>query len=983
MSSNRRLGASFRDPSGFLFRRGPVLYRQVNQRYREDYDRLMQSGLYEQLTAKGRMVAHEEVDVEPAAPELAYKVIEPQPLAFISYPYEWSFSQLKDAALLTLRLQKLALEHDLSLKDASAYNIQFHNGRPILIDTLSFERYKEGEPWVAYRQFCQHFLAPLALMAYKDVRLSQMLRVYMDGIPLDLTGALLPTRSRLNFGLATHVHLHASSQKRYAGEGIAQGSQGGRQMGRTALLGLVDSLEATVRGLNWKPAGTEWGDYYQDTNYSAAAFEEKKGIVAEFVQRIRPASVWDLGANTGVFSLVAAEQGARVISFDIDPAAVEKNYLDGKQRKEKRILPLVLDLTNPSPGIGWANQERDPLLARGPADAVLALALVHHLAISNNVPLPLLADFFSWAGQWLVVEFIPKSDLQVQRLLTSREDIFSNYTREDFEQAFSEKFCLRDVREIEGSQRVLYLMEKLKFWMKWTRFPFLHPLLFFAYPTLALLANNIKEVSVGVAVRPLAVSLLACALIFSLLRLLIKDWHKAALATTLIGLLFFSYGQVYQFLHGQPNIGLFLGRHRYLLLLYGALLAAGLWLIFSRRGIPALTPFVNVAALAAVLLPLLQVGNFTVSSALTAHKAQAAAAENISVSAEAELPDVYYIILDTYTRADVLQSDYGFDNQPFLDELRQIGFYVADCSMSNYASTELSLSTSLNMNYLEKLAPEFQHMETLASDAHTSMPELMRYSRVRRDLEKIGYQTVAFDTGFAWSSISDADTYLAPGGTNAPPGGLRLFELMLLKNTAASLVLDYQQSRNGTNAVGNYPYYNEHIQRELFKLEQLPNIPALQSPKFVFAHILIPHTPYVFAADGSIRTDVGFYQNAGAAVNPEYEREGYVGQVEYINQRILEILRQILKRSSKPPVIVLQGDHGLSMLPILNAYYLPDAGEQAPMYPSISPVNSFRLVFNTYFGTSFPLLEDKHFFSFAEDRFNLTPVVETNPSCRP
>ncbi len=460
MSDGNRLGASFRDPSGFLFRRGPVLYRQVNLRYREDYDRLMQSGLYEQLTAKGRMVSHEEVDVAPEAPELAYRVIQPQPVAFISYPYEWSFSQLKDAALLTLRLQKLALEHDLSLKDASAYNIQFHNGRPILIDTLSFEQYKEGQPWVAYRQFCQHFLAPLALMAYKDVRLSQMMRVYIDGVPLDLASALLPASSRLNFGLATHIHMHASSQKRYAGEGIAPASQGGRQMGRTALLGLIDSLEGTVRKLSWKPAGTEWGDYYQDTNYSEAAFEEKKRIVGEFIARIQPEQMWDLGANTGVFSQVAAAQGANVISFDIDPAAVEKNYLDGKQRKEKHILPLVLDLTNPSPAIGWANEERDSLLDRGPADAILALALVHHLAISNNLPFPLLADYFSKAGRWLVVEFIPKADSQVQRLLASREDIFDQYTREAFEQAFSEKFCLRDKREIQGSQRVLYLMEK-------------------------------------------------------------------------------------------------------------------------------------------------------------------------------------------------------------------------------------------------------------------------------------------------------------------------------------------------------------------------------------------------------------------------------------------------------------------------------------------------------------------------------------------
>lgn len=459
MIDEPRLGASFRDPSGFLFRRDGKLYRQVNRRYSPDYDRLMQSGLYAKLVSKGRLIRHAEVDISAEAPELAYRILRPEPVDFISYPYEWSFSQLKDAALLTLRLQKLALEHDLSLKDASAYNIQFHKGRPILIDTLSFEIYKEGQPWVAYRQFCQHFLAPLALMAYREVRLGQLLRVFIDGIPLDLASELLPARTRLALGLSAHIHLHASSQKRYAGEGIAAAGAG-RQMSRMALLGLVDSLESTVRKLGWQPAGTEWGEYYQDTNYSAAAFEEKKRIVGEFIARTGAEQVWDLGANTGVFSQVAAGCGASVISFDVDPAAVEKNYLDCKQRKEKSVLPLVMDLTNPSPGIGWQNQERDALLERGPVGAVLALALVHHLAISNNLPFERLVNFFAQAGRWLVVEFIPKSDSQVQRLLASREDIFDEYCREGFENAFRRAFHLREVREIAGSQRVLYLMEK-------------------------------------------------------------------------------------------------------------------------------------------------------------------------------------------------------------------------------------------------------------------------------------------------------------------------------------------------------------------------------------------------------------------------------------------------------------------------------------------------------------------------------------------
>jgi hypothetical protein len=215
-----QLSASFRDPSGFLFSRGGALYRQVNRKYQQEYARLMESGLYEKLVKAGLLIPHTEVNQAPAEAENAYKVIQPERVAFISYPYEWSFGQLKDAALATLSVQKRALKRGMSLKDASAYNIQFVHGKATLIDTLSFETYKEGQPWVAYRQFCQHFLAPLALMALRDVRLSQLLRVYIDGVPLDLASELLPWNTRLNFGLLTHIHLHAGAQKKYAGEEI-------------------------------------------------------------------------------------------------------------------------------------------------------------------------------------------------------------------------------------------------------------------------------------------------------------------------------------------------------------------------------------------------------------------------------------------------------------------------------------------------------------------------------------------------------------------------------------------------------------------------------------------------------------------------------------------------------------------------------------------------------------------------------------------
>ncbi len=396
---------------------------------------------------------------EPADRKLAFRTLRPERVAFISYPYEWSFGELKDAALATLSIQKRALKLGMSLKDASAYNIQFHNGRPTLIDTLSFETYKEGEPWVAYRQFCQHFLAPLALMAYRDVRLSQLLRVHIDGVPLDLASSLLPMRTRWNLGLASHIHLHASAQKHYADVSVSE-ERRGRKMSKEALLGLIESLQATVRKLVWKPTGTEWANYYAATNYTDTAFEHKKVLVREWVSKIEAKTVWDLGANAGIFSRIAADAGAYVISSDIDPAAVEMNYLLVKEKEEENILPLVLDLTNPSPAIGWSNLERESFLQRGPTDVTLALALVHHLAISNNVPFSRVAEFFAGCGNWLIIEFVPKSDSQVKKLLRSRADIFSEYTQAEFEKAFGQWYTVQESSAVRDSERWLYLMRR-------------------------------------------------------------------------------------------------------------------------------------------------------------------------------------------------------------------------------------------------------------------------------------------------------------------------------------------------------------------------------------------------------------------------------------------------------------------------------------------------------------------------------------------
>jgi len=453
------LPSSFRDPSGFLFKRDGVLYRQINKIYQKDYDHLIESGLYKILVDQQLLIPHIEVKNFRGADSKAYKIIKPEKIDFISYPYEWTFSGLKDAALTTLKIQEIAFEKGMILKDSSAYNIQFRFGKPILIDSLSFKKYTKGEPWPAYKQFCQHFLAPLALMEHTDARLNQLLRVYIDGIPLDLACSLLPGKCRFSLSLLTHIFMHSKSQKHYSDRKIKKSKL---SISENSFKGLIDNLRSTIEKLNWRESKTEWGDYYNITNYSTQAFNKKKKIIEKILDREKPKNVWDMGANDGEFSRLVCNKNIPTIAFDIDFVAVEKNYLRCKEENERMMLPLLCDLTNLSPAIGWANEERLSLMERAPADMAFALALIHHLAISNNLPFAKIAKFFSQICSDLIIEFVPKGDSQVKKLLTTREDIFVSYNQQEFEKEFSSFFLIKESHKIKGSKRILYYMKSHK-----------------------------------------------------------------------------------------------------------------------------------------------------------------------------------------------------------------------------------------------------------------------------------------------------------------------------------------------------------------------------------------------------------------------------------------------------------------------------------------------------------------------------------------
>lgn len=505
----------------------------------------------------------------------------------------------------------------------------------------------------------------------------------------------------------------------------------------------------------------------------------------------------------------------------------------------------------------------------------------------------------------------------------------------------------------------------------------LHPFLIATYAVLALLSHNIEEIKPSVGTRALVISLGASLLLLLILRLFVHNWQRAAILATITLTLFFTYGHVYDFLEQSNLLGINLGRHRFLAPLWLLIWIGSIWwVVRQKRDFSRWTQALNTIAIVSLLFPLVQLGLFNARllAASSSHKAQASTSTPLSLPKDQNAPDIYYIILDAYSRDDTLHDIYHLDNTPFLNQLEQSGFYVARCSQSNYSQTQLSLSSSLNFNYLETLSSYY----TPGNNTRVGIEDFIRHNAARQNLEQLGYKIVAFETGFKNTQWEDADLYLSP---NSNPlsnmqvlNGINSFEVMLLRTTAGLLLMD---STTALPRILHTDFDNpQKIHRDLilYDLDQLYNLPEVPGPKFVFAHMIIPHPPYVFGPDGE-------YIN--------YDREdipAYRDQVTYINKRILSVVQHIIATSSTPPIIILQGDHGGVItapddrMKIFNAYYLPDGGEKN-LYPGITPVNSFRVIFDTYFGANYKLLKDTSLYSTYEQPFNYIVIPDNRPGC--
>lgn len=489
-----------------------------------------------------------------------------------------------------------------------------------------------------------------------------------------------------------------------------------------------------------------------------------------------------------------------------------------------------------------------------------------------------------------------------------------------------------------------------------------HPWLIGVYPFLTLLAHNLSQVEPVLTLRALAATLLVIGLVVTFARLAVRDSMRAGMLASLFLAFFFSYGHLYGALEGKSLAGLVVGRHLLLAPLWLALLVGMGWLVLARmRGLETWTRLLNLVGVALVLLPALQSGASLMNSRPQGKRSAQALAE--AQPGQAELPDVYYIILDAYSRADLLEKYQGLDVTPFLDELRGMGFYVASCSQSNYGITALSLPSSLNMNYVEEVAPDI-----VAQDlSWDNFSDFILHSEVRSKLEGLGYRTISFETGIPWDEMTDASVYYARAHSPAQVlldfRQVTAFETLYLRTTALRMA-DELRARFGIRLAGEIRTpERDHHDRILYVLDRLEETPELPGPKFVFLHLMSPHGPFVLAPDGS-------YSFTGD------DDPGYTNAIRYLDSRLPGIFKKILSESKVPPVIIIQGDHGYYLeerMAILNAYYFPGDGARV-LYPTISPVNSFRLMFNQYFGGNYTLLPDRSLLSDRNDPYQFEEV---------
>jgi len=447
--------SSYRDPSGFLFYKNGVLYRQINRCFKKDFDQFIQGGLYAHLAEKKILIPHQTINENLTGSEEWYQTVQPDPLPLISYPYEWCFDMLKDAALQTLEAAEEAMQFGMMLKDASAYNVQWYKGRMVFIDTLSFERYEEEKTWIAYRQFCEHFFAPLALMHYLKEPLQNLLLAWPDGLPLAIVKKLLPFKSKFRLHSYLHLHLHSAIARKHKTQ-----NEKARSFSRQKMKNLLQSLKEGIQSFSFSEPSGIWSDYYEEAKQREHYLSSKKEIISNWSDHIPVQTVLDAGANEGEFSLLLKEKAKNIISIDADHYSVNRLYKAVRQNSIQNIHPLLIDLSHPSPAIGVNNKERSSFLSRAHADLVLALALVHHLAIGKNIPFESIAEMFVGLGKYLIIEFVPRDDEKVQRMLQHKKDIYHQYSEENFIKTFGRTFSVLDKKNISNSRRVLYFLKR-------------------------------------------------------------------------------------------------------------------------------------------------------------------------------------------------------------------------------------------------------------------------------------------------------------------------------------------------------------------------------------------------------------------------------------------------------------------------------------------------------------------------------------------